>query len=60
MDYSPPGPSAHRILQASGLPYPPPGDLSDPGMKPTSLKSLALADGFFTTWEAPHGKPLLA
>ena len=34
----------------SGLPCPPPGDLPDPGMKPTSLRSLALADGFFTTW----------
>ena len=32
----------------SGLPYPPPGDLSDPGIKPTSLTSLALAGGFFT------------
>ena len=35
----------------SGLPYPPPGDLPDPGTEPTSL---ALAGGFFTTgaiWE---------
>ena len=33
MDYSPPGSSAHGILQArnwSGLPFPPPGDLPDP------------------------------
>ena len=29
----------------SGLPLPSPGDLSDPGIKPTSL---ALAGGFFT------------
>ena len=32
-----------------------PGDLSDPGIKPMSLKCPALADGFFTTsttWEA--------
>ena len=28
----------------SGLPFPPPGDLSNPGIKPTSL---ALAGGFF-------------
>ena len=38
----------------SGLPRPPPGDLPDPGIKPTSLGSLALAGGFFTisaTWE---------
>ena len=33
----------------SGLPYPPPGDLPDPGIEPTSLTSPALAGGFFTT-----------
>ena len=33
----------------SGLPCPPPGDLPDPGIEPVSLKSLALAGGFFTT-----------
>ena len=40
----------------SGLPCPPPGDLPNPGIKPTSLISPALAGGFFTTsatWEAP-------
>ena len=40
----------------SGLPWPPPGDLPDPGIEPISLKSPALAGGFFitnTTWEAP-------
>ena len=39
----------------SGLPYLPPGHLSDPGIKPASLTSPALAGGFFTTsatWEA--------
>ena len=39
----------------SGLPFPPPGDLPDPGIEPMSLTSPALADGFFTTsmtWEA--------
>ena len=39
----------------SGLPCPPPWDLPDPGIEPTSLKSPALAGGFFTTsatWEA--------
>ena len=39
----------------SGLPCPPPGDPPDPGIKPASLTSLALAGGFFTTgttWEA--------
>ena len=40
----------------SGLPFPPPGDLLNPGIKPESLTSPALAGGFFTTsatWEAP-------
>ena len=31
----------------SGLPCPPPGDLPNTGIKPTSLKSPALAGGFF-------------
>ena len=38
------------------LPCPSPGDLPNSGIKPTSLLSLALAGGFFTTsttWEAP-------
>ena len=33
----------------SGLPFPSPGDLCDPGIEPVSLTSPALADGFFTT-----------
>ena len=33
----------------SGLLCPPPGDLPDPGIKPTSLPSPALTGGFFTT-----------
>ena len=41
----------------SGLPFPTPGDLPDPGIKPMSLASPALAGGFFTT--VPLGKPLL-
>ena len=39
-----------------GLPCPSPGDLPSPGIEPESLKSPALAGGFFTTsttWEAP-------
>ena len=32
----------------SGLPFPSPGDLPDPGIKPTSLISPALAGGFFS------------
>ena len=38
-DCSPPGSSVHGILQAkilSGLPFPPPGDLSHPGIEPGS------------------------
>ena len=41
----------------SGLPFPTPGDLRDPGMNPPSLASPALADELFTTsttWEAQY------
>ena len=40
----------------SGLPWPPPGDLSDPGIQPTSLAAPALAGKVFTTsgtWKVP-------
>ena len=40
----------------SGLPFPLPGDLSYPGIKPTSLESLSLA-GEFLISESP-GKPM--
>ena len=59
MDYSPPGSSVHGILQArilEWLPFPPPGDLPNPGIESASLTSPTLAGGFFTTsatWEAP-------
>ena len=33
----------------SGLPFLTPGDILDPGIKPASLASPALAGGFFTT-----------
>ena len=39
----------------SGLPFPPPGDLPDSGIKPMSLESPALAGRFFTP--EPSGKP---
>ena len=42
----------------SGLPFPSPGDLPNPGLKPESLMSHALAGGFFTasaTWEVRSG-----
>jgi len=35
----------------SGLPCPPPADLSKPGIEFASLKSPALAGKLFTTWE---------
>ena len=38
-----------RLEYWNRLPYPPPGDLPDPGIKPTSLMSPPLAGGFFTT-----------
>ena len=40
----------------SGLPCPPPRDLPNPGIEPTSLISPALAGGFFTT--TPPGRPM--
>ena len=46
----------------SGLPCPPPGDFSNPGMEPESLMSPTLAGRFFTTsatWEAPNPEHLL-
>ena len=36
----------------SELPFPTPGTLPNPGIKPTSLMSPALASGFFATWKA--------
>ena len=59
MDCSPPGFSVQGILQARILqeesPFPPPGDLPNPGAEPKSLASPALAGGFFTT--SASGKP---
>ena len=59
MDCNSPGFSVHRIFQGRivewvAISYS--RDLSDPGIEPTSLVSLALAGGFFTistTWEVP-------
>ena len=39
----------------NGLPFSPPGNLPNPGIEPATLRSPALAGGFFTTsttWEA--------
>ena len=54
---SPSGSSVHGISQQtywSRLPFPSPGDLPDPGIKPTSLVSPALGGRSFTT--RPSGK----
>ena len=55
-DQAPPSMGFSRQEYWTGLSCPPPGDLPNQGIKPTSLMSLALADGFFTispTWESP-------
>ena len=58
MDCSPPGSPIQEILQAIILEWvamPSSKDLPDPGIKPVSLMSPALAGRFFTTratWEA--------
>ena len=52
MDYSPPGSSAHGFSRQehwSVHPFPPPGDLPNPGIEPVSS---ALLGRFFITWEA--------
>ena len=52
MDCGPPGSSVHGIFQAKvleWLPLPTPGDLSNRGIKPVFLSSLALAGRLFTT-----------
>ena len=53
MDCSLPGSSVHGITHGqehwSGLPFPSPGDLPDPGIKLASFMSPALAGRFFIT-----------
>ena len=47
MDYTPPGSSVHKSFQQeywSGLPFPPPGYVPDPGIELVSLASPALTD----------------
>jgi len=59
MDCSPQAPLSMGFSRQEywrGLPGLPLGDLPDPGIKPISLMSPALAGGFFTTsttWETP-------
>ena len=45
----PPSMGFSRQECRSGLLFPPPGDLPDPGVESASLVSSALAGGFFTT-----------
>ena len=40
-----------HVWSWSELPFPPPGDLPNLGIKPASLASPALAGGFFTIYE---------
>jgi len=53
MDCSPLGSSVHGVFQMqeywSELPFPSPGDLPNPGIKPVSLVSPALTGVYFTT-----------
>ena len=46
---APPSMGSSRPEYWSGLPFPSPGDLPDPGIKLTSLASLALEGTFFTS-----------
>ena len=52
---APPSMAFPRQEYWSGLPFPPAGDLPNPGVEPTSLMSLALAGRFLTT--VPTRKP---
>ena len=52
MDCSPSAPLSMEFSRQeywSGLPFPPPEDLPDPGIKPASPTSAALAGGLLTT-----------
>ena len=52
LDCSLPGSSVYEIFQArisEWIAVPPPGDLPDPEIEPTSPASPALVGGFFTT-----------
>ena len=52
VDYNPPGSSVHGFSRQeywSGLPFPPPRDLPNPGFEPTSLRFFTIS----VTWEAP-------
>ena len=48
-----------RQEHCNGLPFPLPGDLPDPGLKPASLKSPALTGRFLTTSDTREALPHL-
>ena len=55
---APPSMGFSRQEYWSGLPFPSPGELPDPGIEPESLVSPSLAGRFFTpgaTWATVHG-----
>ena len=60
LDYTPPAPLSMGFSKQeywSGLPFPSPGDLPDPGIRSTCLMYPSLAGMFFTTnatWEAQY------
>ena len=62
MDCSPQGLFVHRIFRqkyGSGLPFPPPGDLPDPGPEPTtsSVSPSLQADSLpWSRWGSPKGE----
>ena len=58
MDCSPPGSSVHVFSRQeywSGFPFPPPGDLPNPGIEPTIPTMAPALQRFFTA--KPLGKP---
>ena len=55
MDCTHQDPSVHGIILArilEWLPFPLPGDVPDPGIKPVTPAAPALAGSFFITWKA--------
>ena len=61
MDCSPKGLSVHGVFRQkywSGLPFPPPRDLPDPGLEPTASVSSSLQAGSlpWNHWGSPKGE----
>ena len=63
MDCSSPGSSVHEIFQArilGGLPFPPPGDLPNPGIKPVCQQVDSLPLSRLGSPVKPHEKTRLS